>query len=396
MLLVALAAFSILAVADSETPAPAPAQQPAAETAVATPDAPPPAADGGKATPAELEVGARAAEEIEKEFKVLDDPAALERVVKIIQRLAVHTERPAMEYQPKILEKGGINAFALPGGFMYITKPLLEAVESEDELAAVIAHEMAHVCLKHGLDLARREAKMNSKLALAVIAAVLAGDNVDPGDVVLVGSLLKTGILSGYSREAETQADTNAVVYLHEAGYYPIAMLTVIQGLAHMELTRPYVELGIFQTHPDPQRRARAVLHQLTDMDVDLNPRLVLSTLQTKAESLEENGRTIGRVKLDDRVIFEPAVEADGRSPQQRAEKAATDLRRLILANLQMYEVRVVNGGARAAVLARGEPVVTVLPGDSEFHNASLDELAAEAAKQIKLALWEEAIRRAY
>lgn len=356
----------------------------------------PPAPDGGKSTPAEIEMGKQAAAQIEKEYKVADDPAALETIKKITARLAPHTERPAIEYQAKILAQGGVNAFSLPGGYIYVTNGLLEAVESEDELAAVIAHEMGHICLAHGMDLARREAKMNNKMALGVLAAVLAGQKVDPGNMIVLGSLLKTGLLSGYSQEAEYQADAHGVLYLQRAGYHPVAMLTVIQGLARMELTRPYLDLGIFRTHPYPEQRAGAVRRELTHLGIDLNPRPVLNTLKTKSESVEVNGRTIGRVSLDDYVIFEPAAAADGLSPQQRAEKIAADLRRLILANLMMYELRVVTGPDQATVMARDERLIAVMPGDAEFHKTSADELAARAATNIKLALWQETVRRAY
>jgi Zn-dependent protease with chaperone function len=356
-----------------------------------------PAPDGGKATPAEIALGKNAAQQIEKEYKVLDDPADVGRIMKIIQRLAPHTQRPAMQYQAKVVNDPGINAFSLPAGYIYVTKGLLGAIESEDELAAVIAHEMGHVNLKHGIDLARREAKMNSKVAVAVLASVIAGKNVDPGSVAMIGSLFKAGLLSGYSQQAETQADANGVVYLQQSGvYHPVAMLTVIEGLARMEITRPYVEMGIFRTHPFPQQRAEAVRAELVAMGVDINPRLVLATLQTKADTVQENGRTIGRVHLDDYVVFEPAVDAEGLSPQQRAEKAAADLSRQIMGNLQMYQVRVDNGGNQATVLANGQPVITVLPGDADFHKTTVDDLAKQAVDRIKLALWQEAVRRAY
>jgi len=395
----------------STVPAPAPSAAPAGgappaaapELAQTAPGAlaipvltrkPPP--DGGKADPAELEMGKQAAAQIEKETKVLDNPAAVEKINKIIARLTPHTERPAMQYQVKLVADPGINAFSLPGGFIYVTKGLMDAVESEDELAAVIGHEMAHVCLKHGIELAKREAKMNNKMAIAVLAAVLAGNRVDPGSMIMLGSLVKAGLLSGYSQTDETQADENSVVYLQRAGYHPVAMLTVIQGLARMELTRPEVDLGIFRTHPYPVQRASVVRQELDQLGLDTNPRVVLNTLRTKAEAAQANGRAIGRVSLDEYVIFEPAVESGGLSPQQRAEKIAADLDRVLQANLAMYDVRAVAGPGGATVMVRNEPLITVLPGDAEFQKITAEDLAQKAAEQIKLALWQETVRREY
>lgn len=413
---VALAAILVLPVALAEqaattpppstAPAAAPATAPAPSSAAATAPAAPPAAgalaipvltrkappDGGKPDAAELEMGKQAAAQIEKETKVLDDPKAVERIAKIIARIAPTTERPAVEYQAKLIADPGINAFSLPGGFIYVTKGLMEAVESEDELAAVIGHEMAHVCLKHGIELAKREAKMNNKMAIAVLAAVLAGNQVDPGSMIMLGSLVKAGLLSGYSQKDETEADENSVVYLQRAGYHPVAMLTVIQGLARMELTRPELDLGIFRTHPFPAQRASIVRQELDQLGLDANPRVVLNTLKTKGEAAQVNGRAIGRVSLDDYVIFEPAVDSGDLSPQQRAEKIAADLDRILQANLAMYDVRAV----AAKVMARSETLITVLPGDAEFQKTTPDELARKAAEQIKLALWQETVRREY
>jgi Zn-dependent protease with chaperone function len=351
---------------------------------------------GGQATPAEVEMGKQAAQEIEQELQVADDPAAAQRIDRIVARLRPYTQRPAIDYQAKLLARGGINAFSLPGGRIYITQSLLEAVESEDELAAVIAHEMAHVALGHGIELARREAKINNKAALAVLAAVLAGKNVDPGNVIIVASLVRTGLLSGYSREAELEADANAVIYLRRAGYHPVAVLTVVEGLARMELTHPNVELGIFQTHPYPKERARATLRQLQAMGLPTNARPVLGTLTTTSEAVERDGRTIGRVTLDDFAVFEPAVVDGDLTPLQRAEQAAAALNRLVSDDLRMYEVRAVVAPNRALVLGREAPLLTILPGDAEFHHATLADLAAKAEANIKLALWQEAVRRAF
>jgi len=349
---------------------------------------------GGQATPAEVEMGKQAAQEIEKELQVADDPAAAERLDRIVACLRPYTQRPAIDYQAKLLARGGINAFSLPGGHIYITQSLLEAVESEDELAAVIAHEMAHVALGHGIELARREAKINNKAALAVLAAVLAGKNVDPGNVIIVASLVRTGLLSGYSREAELEADANAVIYLRRAGYHPVAVLTVVEGLARMELTHP--KLGIFQTHPYPEERARATLRQLQAMGLPTNARPVLGTLTTTSEAVERDGRTIGRVTLDDFAVFEPAVADGDLTPLQRAAQAAAALNRLVFDDLRMYEVRSVVAPNRALVLGRGATLLTILPGDAEFHHATLADLAAKAEANIKLALWQEAVRRAF
>lgn len=361
--------------------------------AVAQPAAAP---DDGKPSPGEIEMGKQAAAQIDKEMKAVEDPAALDRLNRIITRIEPYTQRPAIEYHVKVVMGNDINAFSLPGGYLYVTQPLLQAVESEDELAAVIAHEMAHVSLKHGLELAKREAKMNSKATLAVLAAVLAGKNSDPGNLLMIASLVRTGLLNGYGQQAEMEADANAVLYLQKAGYQPVAMLTVIEGLARIDLSRADVELGIFKTHPDPGQRERAIRAQLQTLGIAMNTRAVLGTLRTAWMSTEKNGRTIARVTLDSFTLFEPAVNEGDLTPQRRAEKMAGDLQRLIFADLDMYDLRTEAAADHAAVTARGVTLIRVLPGDAEFHGTTMADLAAKAAASIKSALWQEAVRRAY
>ena len=98
----------------------------------------------------DVEIGRRSATEIERQLPMLRDATVNRYVSKVGKRLAAVVQGPDFPYQFKVANQAAINAFALPGGFMYINRGLIEAAENEAELAGVMAHEMAHVALRHG------------------------------------------------------------------------------------------------------------------------------------------------------------------------------------------------------------------------------------------------------
>lgn len=118
----------------------------------------------------DVEIGKQSVVEVEKQMPVLDDKSMQEYLTKIGQRLAVVTPGPKFPYQFKVVNVSDINAFALPGGFMYVNRGLIEAARNEGELAGVMAHEISHVALRHGTNQA-------SKASLAQIGIGLLGES---------------------------------------------------------------------------------------------------------------------------------------------------------------------------------------------------------------------------
>jgi uncharacterized membrane protein (DUF441 family) len=319
------------------------------------------------------------------------------RVTKMVQQIAAVTERPDVQYTCKILDTWDINALSLPGGYLYITRGALAAVESDHELAAILAHELAHNCLKHGLELMRKQAKISNPLNLGIILAVLAGTNTDAGALTVAGQVLTQALLSGYSRKAELEADKQAIAYLQKTGQYnAIAVLTVLEGLARMEAERPKVEMGILQTHPYAADRAQVVKKQLAGLGIPLNRRPVLGTLVPVAKEIEVNGKTIADISIDGSSIFQPAVTWKDRPPLERAQQMAAAMKELVQQDLRIYEIRLDNEDGRAVIRARGKDVFEVVPGDAAFHGTTVKELGGRVRENLRLAFWAEATRRAY
>jgi len=347
---------------------------------------------------AEAEIGKKAAEEVEKEFKVVENPTELPRIQAAIAQLRPFTERPNQQYTVKVLQSRALNAFSLPGGYVYFTKTLVSAVESEDELAAVAAHEMAHICLKHSRRLMEKDEKYTKILGPVVLAAMLAQKSgLDPGKIATIGSLVKLDAVNHYGREAELESDRAAVKYLHASGkYHPVAVLTVVEGLARIHQAQPGPDPGVFQTHPLAQERVEVVTKLLAELGVPVERGRVTKGLAATAAVVKKEEQEIGELRLGDRVVFQPAVEVEGLAPLARAQQSAEILNPMLLANLELVEVMRVDRDGSAMVLARGETALTITPADAAFHRSTVEELAKQAMQVIELAFYAEKTKRAY
>lgn len=347
---------------------------------------------------ADAEIGASAAEEVERTYDILEDCPELPRLAETVRRLRPATEKPYHQYQIKVLDSQAINAFALPGGYLYVTDGLLEAVESEDELAAVLGHEMAHVCLMHSRKLMSKDERYQQLLGSILLVSILTNsDSVDPGALATVGSLVVRDALNHYGREAELEADAHALEYLHESGKYnPVAVLTVVEGLARLESARPNVEMGVLQTHPGARKRVQAVIEHLTELGIPVERRRVTHSLTAEAAAVTVDEEEIGELRLNGRSVYRPAVSLDGLSPVARAQQSAERLNELLLENLALLEIesRAVDGAVH--LKARDETILRITPEDAAFHDSTVEELLQRAMGAIRLGFSEEKVERAY
>jgi predicted Zn-dependent protease len=347
---------------------------------------------------ADAEIGRSAAEEVEERFEILEDCPELPRLTEVVRRLRPATEKPHQYYRIRVIDSKALNAFALPGGYLYFTRGLLDAVESEDELAAAAAHEMAHVCLMHSRQLMSKDARYQRILGSILLVSVLSSsDSLDAGKLAMVGGLVVQDALNHYGREAELEADRQALRYLLEGGRYnPVAVLTVVEGLARIEAGRPQTEMGVFQSHPHAKERVQAVVEHLTEMGVPIERRRVTHSLAADAGPVTANDREIGELRLNGRTVYRPAAELDGLSPVARAERSAEVLDSLLLANLRLLEITSVEEEAGARIEARGETILAITPEDAAFHESTAGELLERAMAVIRLSFSEEKVQRAY
>jgi len=215
-------------------------------------------------TPQEQEMGRQFSQEVEKEVRLIRDPLVASYVDDLGQLLVTHSERSDIPYHIKVVDTDEVNAFALPGGYLYVNRGLIQTAENESELAGVMGHEIGHVVGRHG---ARQ---MTKALGLQVLLGAVAGQ--DPGLARQVAAEM-AGVGAGltllkYGREAENEADGYAVQEAYDAGIAPEGMATFFEKLMALHDEAPE-EGGIarlFSTHPPTRERvehARADIARL-------------------------------------------------------------------------------------------------------------------------------------
>jgi predicted Zn-dependent protease len=187
----------------------------------------------------EIAAGAKAHAEVLKEYGVLDAPALQAYVKEVGGKLAAQSHRAGLTWTFTVLDSPEINAFALPGGYVYVTRGIMAYLESEADLAGVLGHEIGHVTARHGAQRATRQSIGGAAvLGATVLGAVLEaatgvrGVARAAGDAAQAGA---AGFIASYSREQELQADQLGAEYLARTSYDPTNMIDVIQVLKDQE-----------------------------------------------------------------------------------------------------------------------------------------------------------------
>ncbi|MDR0402641.1 MAG: M48 family metalloprotease [Treponema sp.] len=219
----------------------------------------------------EYYIGRAVAANITTQYKVYSaDPALRLYLNKICGAITVNSPRPEIwnGYHVAILDTEEINAFATSGGHIFVTRGLIACTSTEDELASVIAHEIAHIQLQHGLTAIRnsRYIKAATSGLLAGIGSAAGGNIAELADIMneSVGEIIVTLISKGYSREQEYEADSTALSLLASTGYEPSAILGMLRALERN--TRGGSGFG--KTHPAPADRIASVNKRLASYTV--------------------------------------------------------------------------------------------------------------------------------
>ncbi|MXX03924.1 MAG: M48 family metalloprotease [Gemmatimonadetes bacterium] len=208
----------------------------------------------------EIALGREFSREIERELKLYRDPEVVRYVDGLCQALVLHSKRSNIPYYIKVVDTDEVNAFALPGGYLYVNRGLISISGTEAELAGVIAHEIGHVVARHGAKALTRQ------LGLEIMLGMISGRN--PTGVRRVAAQLAGigGILSmlHHSREAEREADTLAIVNLREAGYDPEGLTGFFEKLLEINDREPGTLATMFATHPPSRERIENTREQAT------------------------------------------------------------------------------------------------------------------------------------
>ncbi len=211
----------------------------------------------------EISLGRQYSAEIVKDTPVYDDPELASLVQTIGEQVAANSHRPDLIYRFTVLDSTQVNAFALPGGYIYITRGLLAYLNSEAELAAVLGHEIGHVTARHSV-------RQHGTATMAGILGAVVSASTGVQGAGDLSRLAGTAIVRGYGREHELEADRLGAEYLAKSGYDPGGMLKVVSVLknqeafdklvAEQEDREPTAYHGLFSTHPDNDQRFQEVV----------------------------------------------------------------------------------------------------------------------------------------
>lgn len=211
-------------------------------------------------TEQEVEIGRQAAQEIERELRLYNDPVVSAYINRLGQMLARHSHRSRLTYYFKVVDTDEVNAFALPGGWLYVNRGLITTAENESELAGVIGHEIGHVDGKHGAQAISRQFG-----AAVVIDATLGGEDASVKRRVLkqVAAVSTGAGQLKYGRDAEREADRFAVAATYAAGIDPEGTATFFEKLMAMQEKEPGMLQVLFSTHPPSSERVVNVRAQI-------------------------------------------------------------------------------------------------------------------------------------
>lgn len=408
------------------------------------------------ATEKETKAGQKAAESIEKnpKIKILDPEkdektkALYAKLNKMASDLGKASARPKIDYKVKIIDDDQLNAFTLPNGGVYFYTGLLDKLGSDDEIAAVMAHEISHNTCMHFIRGDAKASKM-AWIGLAAMAAAMLGGK-SGGDLAAFSQYAMVGVMSGYSVAYEKEADSSAVGMMQRTGFNPSALVTVMERFETEEKRRPKYEAGIYQTHPDSVERAEAIEAQIRAAGMTFNPRAVSGAPQaivvqgkgtvlvqfkdltllefaddrppaavasapvvetppdvakpvvSSNAKLNSKGKPKAAEPVKKSEVAAPAVAAvvpitSASSPvRRRALEAAKMLNQLLAENLKLHEIQLqeikLDDFQSVRIVARGYEIARVLPADAKLVNLSPAATAQKWRSNLRLIFWRETV----
>jgi Zn-dependent protease with chaperone function len=211
----------------------------------------------------DIELGRHAAGEARQKLPMCNDPKVDAYLTKIGMNLVDHLNTNGVEYPWEFhcVNNKAVNAFALPGGFVFINRGAIEAAENEAQLAAVMAHELSHVALRHGTNQATKA--QYAQLGSGILGAAGSIFGGTAGSLAAgAGQFAAGSVLLKYSRGAETQADVMGTQVLYDSGYDPRAMAAFFERLGADDKTKAPPEF--FSDHPNPDHRVERVEEEIS------------------------------------------------------------------------------------------------------------------------------------
>ncbi len=232
----------------------------------------------------ERELGEKVLQEVKKVWPMVPEPGVADYVTRIGKRILSTMEPQPFRYEFYVLNTSELNAFAVPGGKVFVNSGLILAVDNEDELAGVMAHEIGHVVARH----IARQSEQGMKLGLAVLGALLAGIFLGPQAAAAIGVTSQAAagtMMLKYSRENEEEADHLGLKFMEKAGYDRQAMISMLKKLRRFSGPAYSDPPPYLLTHPALEQRMENLeiqMSHLTPPEIRRDPEGNLKRIQTR------------------------------------------------------------------------------------------------------------------
>lgn len=336
------------------------------------------------------ELGKKYSEQADKELKASSDKDQLARLQRIGAEMAEIANRTKVnslwgdkrlntfEYSFKLVEGKDVNAFSLPGGYIYFYDGLMKYAESDDEVAGVIAHEIAHASLRHVATLQREQEKLTRIQLPLILLAIFTGGATAAANTIGVTGLVGQATGSGWSQKAEEAADYAGFQYMVQSKYNPTAMLSFMERLAVDERNRPTIDWGIYRTHPPSRERANALLSYMEQAKIPPRRSIVTTTFRTTVKPGDD-----GTVQ----VLFgkRRLVSLAGDGALARADQMAEVLNAFFDTTPELYEI---SSGDDGLILLRRQPLLRLTKDDALAAKQDLPTLKAQTIRNMQASLF--------
>ena len=331
-------------------------------------------------------IGKEAADQYDKEYHPTKDTESQKRVEEIGAKLALIANANAFdlswgdrrhsefEYKFKVVDSKDVNAFSLPGGYIYVFQGLVDFVQSDDELAGVIAHEISHASQRHVATMQKEQEKFNAIQIPLILASIFTHSVTGLQGAGLLG----TATTNGWSVKAETSADYGGVQLMVAGGYDATGMLTFMERLQAKEgVVEKGVDLGILRTHPPSRLRAEKIEEYMKKNLIAIRRSLVALDFRANSKASDQGQITLYFGK---RRLF-----TLGEGGNDRALALTRSLNTFFDRVPEMYEVTT---GDEGVIFAKNQTLITMTPADAKANNMELEQLQNSVAKAIRSSIF--------
>ena len=208
-------------------------------------------------------MGQETAAQLAQQLPLVDDPAIVAYVTEVGQRLVQQTDRQGLEWRFHVVNSDEINAFAVPGGYIYLNRGIIERMEGFDEFAGVLGHEVNHVVLRHSAEQMEKAGKANAGVAIVCALTEWCSNQTAQVAINVAGSAW----FARHSRGDEAEADSAAVLTLVRAGIHPGGVASIFERLLEARDRTPAAVETWFSSHPLEEERVAATRRQIEELD---------------------------------------------------------------------------------------------------------------------------------